>query len=554
MYKVNDIEYSTKEEALNSFQKITDRLTFNCERCGKEHTVLKKHFTEFLCTDCKRKQNNLKKYGIENISQLEEIKEKKKQNTLKKYGAENIAQLKEVQDRIKQTNLEKYGVENQMQLKEIQDRIKQTNLEKYGVDNPFKNKEKIQKIVNEKSLEKYGTQWPSQSQEVKNKIKQTNLEKYGVDNPFKIKKNKEAIAKIRKEKNYYNLVNRISDSFEIITTLNEYYTIDCLETPIKLKCKACNTVFDFFVIDGHFPYCSKCLNSSIGGSFSEDEVADYIASIYTGKIERNKRIFLDNKYEIDIYLPELKIGFEYDGIAWHSENFGNKDKNYHLNKQNYAASKGIQLYFIRSNEWSEKKSIVKSIINAKLHYNVNKIFARKCIVKEIDNFESENFLNKNHIQGNGKASIKIGLYYNNELVSVITLAKARFNKNYEYELIRFANKLNTSVIGGFNKMISYFIKKYNPKSIITYSDKRLFNGDIYKNAGFTYLYDSAPNYVYVKDKAIAGSRIEFQKHKLRNKLDNFNENLTESENMFNNGYDKLWDCGNKVYVLTNNSL
>jgi len=220
-----------------------------------------------------------------------------------------------------------------------------------------------------------------------------------------------------------------------------------------------------------------------------------------------------------------------------------------LKKQEFAASKGIQLFFIRSNEWLEKKEIVKSIIASKLNYNIQKIYARKCEIKEINNKQSNDFLNDNHIQGEAVASIRIGLFYKIELVSIITLSKTRFNKKYEYELIRFANKKNVSVVGGFNKMISFFIKNYKPLSILTYSDKRLFNKNTYEKANFVQIGTSKPNYFYTKNGYISGSRIMYQKYKLKNKLNIFNENLSEYENMLQNGYDRIWDCGNRIFAL-----
>ncbi len=185
----------------------------------------------------------------------------------------------------------------------------------------------------------------------------TLLEKYGVDNPIKCIEINKVIALKNKTNNYSKLKNRLFDSFEVITSLEDYLKENHKEKPIIIKCKKCNNEFDFLVIDGDEPRCPSCSGAPVGGYIQEDEVADFIANIYNGTIERNKRTYLDNKYEIDIYLPELKIGFEYDGIKWHTENFGGKNRNYHLDKQNLASEKGIQLFFIRSDEWAFKNKL-----------------------------------------------------------------------------------------------------------------------------------------------------------------------------------------------------
>jgi hypothetical protein len=315
----------------------------------------------------------------------------------------------------------------------------------------------------------------------------------------------------------------------------------------KFKCNKCGITFtDNF--DNLFPRCPKCNNHH----YTENEIKDYVLQL-TKRDEYPKTTrFYDNNdnnksyYELDIFLEEYNIGIEYDGLYWHSEISGDKDKKYHLNKTNFFEDKGIQILHIFENEWIHNKEIVKSMIASKLH-KTNKIYARNCIIKEIPIEDCRNFQNKTHIQGFVGATIKLGLYYENELVSVLTLGKSRYNKNYEYEILRFSSKLFTTIIGGFSKLLKYFINNYNPSSIITYADRRYSNGNVYEKNGFTFLHNSDPNYFYNIGQKDLYSRVVFQKHKLKNKLEKFDENLTEWENMVNNGYDRIWDCGNKVY-------
>ena len=259
-------------------------------------------------------------------------------------------------------------------------------------------------------------------------------------------------------------------------------------------------------------------------------------------LEVNTRKYLDGK-EIDIYIPELRIGIEINGNYWHCED-KKMDKNYHQQKSLLAESKGIFIYHIFEYEWIEKKDKILNQLNNLLGLNQEKIYARKCIIKEVDISEKMRFLEENHLQGNDSSSIKLGLYYNDELVSLMTFVKPRFNKKYEWELSRFCSKNNCNVIGGASKLFKYFVGNYNPTSIISYSNIAHTKGNIYNTLGFNLDSISEPNYVWYRSKTIL-SRYQCQKHKL---LEQGYEGNSESEIMHNRGYYKIYDCGNKVWV------
>jgi len=240
-------------------------------------------------------------------------------------------------------------------------------------------------------------------------------------------------------------------------------------------------------------------------------------------------------------------------LYWHSEIMGSKNKVYHYNKTLNCELKNISLIHIFENEWYKKQEIVKSVLKNLLGVNGIKVYARQCKLKLITSNETvENFLVHNHMQGMSSSSIKIGLFYNNELISLMTFGKSRFDKNYEWEMIRYCNKLNHSIIGGASKMFNYFIKNYHPKSIVSYNDKRYFSGRIYSKLGFEFVECTSPNYWYIFDSySSVKNRIGFQKHKLKAMLPTYDENITEWQNMKNNGYDRIWDCGNgKWHFIT----
>jgi hypothetical protein len=196
---------------------------------------------------------------------------------------------------------------------------------------------------------------------------------------------------------------------------------------------------------------------------------------------------------LDIYIPEFKLAIEFNGLYWHSELF--KDKQYHYNKWKQCKEKGIQLITIWDDEWKYKKDIIKSIILNKLEKLINEIDIKECIIKNTSLEESKEFLNNNHIEGFIEFSINLGLYYNNELVSLML-----FNNNKEgYELLRFCNKLNINIEDSEIKLFNYFIKHNKFDKIISYLNCDIDNEEIYFKLGFKEI-KHYTNYWYANNK------------------------------------------------------
>ena len=292
--------------------------------------------------------------------------------------------------------------------------------------------------------------------------------------------------------------------------------------------------------------CPKCFSDK---SNFEKELLEYIKTIIPNKeIIENDRNILDGK-EIDIYIPELKIGFEANGLIWHSEKF-NFDKNYHLDKTKQCLNKGIQIIHIFEDEWLYKQDICKSRISNLLKCSKNRIFARKCEIKEVPFNECKKFINDNHIQGFVLSKIRYGLYYNNELVSVMTFGKQRINvkgKNVEnsYELLRFCNKINYSIVGGADKLFKHFINTHKPETIISFADRRWSNGNLYNILGFTKYNESEPSYSYVINKKRV-NRFTLRKDVLVSKY-NCPQEMTEKDFCNQNGWYRIYDCGCLCY-------
>lgn len=283
-------------------------------------------------------------------------------------------------------------------------------------------------------------------------------------------------------------------------------------------------------------------------SKEENTLYEYIKSIYDGNIIQSNRSILSGK-ELDIYLPDYKIAIEYNGLYSHQHRPSEtkecliKGKSYHLQKTLDCAKQGIHLLQFYSDEWLLKKDIVKSVIASKLNLN-QKIFARKCEKIIIETHQKNNFLNDNHMQGEDKSKIKLGLLYEDDLVCVMTFCKSRFNKNYKWELSRFSNKMGINVIGGFSKLLKWFRKDYDG-NIVSYADRRYSNGNVYLKNGFENIRVNSPSYYYIdKNCNKRYNRMMFQK-KLIGAYD-----CTEYEKAREMGYNKIYDCGTICFGLT----
>ena len=279
--------------------------------------------------------------------------------------------------------------------------------------------------------------------------------------------------------------------------------------------------------------CPACNISSGHGA-----IYNYIKTIYNGRINLNDRDVI-RPYEIDIYLPDSKVGIEYNGLYFHS--FDNlestKDKMRHSSKCDLSHDFKLLQFF--ENEWLYKSDIVKSMICHNLGLSSG-IMARKCEVKIIDNDEYRECISGWHLSGYKHAHHRYGLYRGGECLSVVGISP---HSKHQWEIVRYATKPHIYISGGFSKMVALFKKHYNPDSIMTFADRRYSKANCYIKSGFILQHVTKPNYFYVKGDKLY-SRVKFQKHKLHKILKDFDPRFSEPVNMFNNGYRRIWDAGN----------
>lgn len=280
-------------------------------------------------------------------------------------------------------------------------------------------------------------------------------------------------------------------------------------------------------------------------SNEERELIDFIGEIYSDEILTSNRSVLNGR-ELDVYLPKHNLAIEYNGLyshsykPWAERESLIKGPNYHLSKTLDCEKQGIQLIHIFSDEWNYRQNIVKSILKSKLGIN-ERIYARKCNIVEVEVDIKNKFLNDNHIQGEDKSGIKLGLEYEGNLVCLMTFNKSRFNRNYEWELVRFCNAGGINVVGGFSRLLSYFRREYCG-SIVSYADRRYSNGNVYLKNGFDLVRVNKPGYYYVdKNYMVRHNRMKFQK-KLIGAYD-----CTEYEKAREMGFNKIFDCGSLCF-------
>ena len=516
-----------------------------------------KHGHHKTCGDTKcivdlRKKTNTEKYGVDNPLKSSEIINKRLETINEKWKGHYMNDP-DIKNKFKETMNSRYGVDYSMQSEQIKEKSKiswennpdkQTIIDKRSQSNKNKSVEEkrdIQKKKEDTLTERFGS-YNNFIEHLNNSLKEKSIEKWGVTHHFY---SKEVISKrveSYEKSKIDSLKLRLSDSIEFI---EKFKNLNLTDDYIKLSCLYCENTFDItrqyldFRIRNNEEICLICNPKKSGTSKIEQEVFDFISQ-YVKSVNR----YVINDIECDLFIEEHKLSIEVNGLYWHSDIY--KGKNYHLDKKHRLKDLGINLIHIWEDDWILKKDMIKSYLLSKLNIFSEKIGARKCIVKQIvDNKTVRDFLDENHIQGFVGSSYKFGLYYKEELVSIMTFGKLRKSlgnrsDSNSLELLRFCNKKNTQVIGGASKLFKFAISNMEFDEIISYADYSRSNGEIYFGIGFDFVYISDPNYHYVVD-GVRKHRFSFRKDVLV--LKGFDSDKTEKEIMESLDIPKIWDCG-----------
>lgn len=362
-------------------------------------------------------------------------------------------------------------------------------------------------------------------------------------------------SRVALESDFLGKLRSLPDSAEYSLPQSFRYVNN--KTHVRMSHSKCGREFqvrpdNFLNLETRCPFCSLD-----GVSAGQRELALFVRGIYGGELIEN--YWHDRGgFEVDVYLPELKIGIEFDGIYWHSEEKG-KDRHYHSRKTETLEADGERMIHVFEDEWSLRRKIVESKIKRILGLDpgLRRIGARSCSVREISTAEKNAFLEANHIQGADTSGVRLGLFSGGELVSAMTFSRPRAgtgkNTGEEgtYELVRFASRIDCNVPGAFGKLLSAFRSSREWSRIVTYADLRWSSeSNVYLKQGFARRGRTQPNYWYA-DRTRRYHRFGFRKQALKSKFPSiYDSSLTEGEIVRLAGYYRVWDCGNLVYELT----
>ena len=501
--------------------------------CGKNSSNFVVNSKKYCCYECgkadrreKVRKTNLERYGNENAMKSEVIKNKlkdslrnipieKKEEYIKKRVETRRQKIDEISQNISLGLKKAYQERGQ----EIQEKMKKTCLNRYGVTSTNKlesMKEKSKKTC----LERYGTEYAIQNKEMREKIEKTNLEKYGV----KIAScSKEIANKIRTKLTTKSEEERKIIQEKIRQTNLEKYGVEyfCLTD------KARNGLTCISKPNKKFQAMLKNYNIDSELEFSLVKYA-YDLKINDILIEINPTITHNSSREINIGNYFVKP----------------KSSTYHQDKSLFALENGY--FCLHIWDWDDEDKIIETLKPKK------PLYARSLEIKEPSYEEIGLFLEKYHLQGSCYGQeIRLGLYKDDELIQVMTFGKPRYNKTYEYELLRLCTKAGYSVVGGAERLFNHFLNTYNPNSIISYCDNSKFKGDVYKKLGMELKSYGKPSkhwfnpftFRHITDNLLRQRGYSQLHNDKIHKKGESNELL-----MLEAGYLEIYDCGQSTFI------
>ena len=337
----------------------------------------------------------------------------------------------------------------------------------YAITHPDSGKERAAKSIQTKIKNGYDFGAPMRDKHHSEKTKLILSESAKITN---IKKSNEANERIS----------------ERISSLSLVLMSDISQVNLDLKCNICDSEFTFTKQYFHLSkfkesMCPTCFPRAISRSAGETELFDFIKNICSDSISSYRETY--HSKEIDVFVPSKNIGFEYNGLYWHSESVllaNNRSGKSDFEKQLEFASKGIQIIQIFEDEWLHKRHVVESRVRNILGVTTKKIYARNCDVRKISGSEAAKFAEETHIMGRGRSNARFGLFYDNKLVSVMTFTNSNISRKMkeQWELNRFSSDIDTTIVGGASKLFSAFVRQINPDVVISYSDNRWSIGNL----------------------------------------------------------------------------
>lgn len=470
--------------------------------------------------------------------EIEAATMKKKATCEEKYGGPSPMSSPDVIEKVKAGNLERYGAEWYTQTSEFLDRYQGTCLDKYGVDNIMK-VEEFRKKAAETTLDRYGYSHVLQSPEYKKKQSDRRISEYA-----------SKIEDLEKRENY--LLFKKDPQAYIQSTFDHKPTYPELAESIGMST---SSTYNALSIE-----TGLCMQ---GSSSMEYEVLEFLRNLdpEIDIVQHCRSVIYP--LELDIYLPKYNLAIECNPTVTHNSSFRDpwggsaKEISYHKNKTDECLSKGVFLFHIFGYEWIRRRDVIQSMIKNLLGMNEHKLYARKLNLCQISSAEAKEFYDNNHRQGGMYSKVNIALKdRDGSIYSCMSFSPCRpvIGKKRQgvcWELTRFCNLMNTSIVGGASRLFKYFVTNFVYDSIVSYSDRAHTRGSLYASLGFTEERTSSPNYVWAHiESERYYTRIMCQKHNLC-KL--FNEeidviNKTEDMIMEEHKFAKVYDSGTITWI------
>lgn len=459
-----------------------------------------------------------------------------RQHAQTKRSEKTVEQQELIVEKRKQTNIKKYGAEFASQTTQIKNKTLETCMRKYGARSPTSNREILKKI-SQTCMQNHGTAWPQQNPEIFAKTQMVFQELFGVDKPAQHPEIREQLRTMRRQQGYDLLaVNypQVIPMFDQTTYMQADFA-----TQLEWKCVECDNIWSQTKRPHEDPRCIICHPAR--ETWGETAIKKWL-------VENNQKFVQWDReqispLELDFWLPDHKIGIEFNGTWYHRED-AVPSRNYHQQKFSAAHKKGIKLIQIWEHELMYKPQIVMDRLAHVINFHNKKIAARKCQIQPIDHMIAREFFNTHHLQGHQNSKHIYGLFCNNQLIAAASFVPVRYNKKAEWELLRYATVGGHQVQGGLSRLLAHAQKTIGFKSLLTYANLNWGMGNAYAVTGFVLDHISKPNYWYFRGLKEIHSRIKFQKHKIIGEA----PGNSEKEIAQNMGYHRFFDAGNSVWI------
>ena len=491
---------------------VNDRPGYVLCPCGRRvtpHTILADGYRRFCSAKCAANDPGLR--------------ESARATLVERYGVTHYAKTSDFAEKVRATSRERYGVDNYSKTEEYRRKSRETSMARWGVDSFTKTDEYVRK-AKEAYVRRWGVDSYLRSEEGRARMRKAILDRTGSDSVLKDETFRARNFAIASDPHYVRYLGGGVSLFRCDLSGGHEFEI--------------NTDNYFGRRKAGNPLCTVCNPISSSASLKETALRDFIDSIYQGEVVATHR----DGMELDIYLPGVAIGFEMNGLYWHSDRC--RDDDYHAKKSDHFRQKGIRVVHVWEDDWAMRGEIIRSQVRNLLRLSQAKIHARKCSVREIPTGECRRFMESNHIQGHVASSVKLGLYHGGTLVSAMTFDRYEGRKKMgagEYNLNRFCNLLGHSVPGAASRLLSHFIRRHQPSRIISYADRDWSEGGLYEKLGFSLVAVTPPDYKYV----VGGRRV----HKSRFRKSRLRYSTTEREYSEEVGIPRVWDCGKLKFEM-----